>query len=341
MNIVEITENHRKEYNRLVTHPLQSYEWGEFRKKTGVEVIRQGFEKNGKLTDAFTVTIHPIPKTKFTVGYLPKGTIPTKEILESLKELGKQHNCIFIQLEPNIQKSSDLESQILNLDLRLSHHPLFTKYTFTLDLTKSEEELLSGMHQKTRYNIRVAEKKGVTVTENNTSSAFKEYLKITDETTTRQKFYAHTHSYHQQQWDTLPHTPSESSLSSHLLTAQYEKDTLAAWILFIFNNTLYYPYGASSSKHKDKMASNLIMWEAIKFGKAHGCTSFDMWGALSDTPDTTDAWYGFHRFKENYGSKHVEFIGSYDLVLNPLLYKAYQGIDVLRWGILRLKKKFT
>ncbi|HRN95959.1 MAG TPA: peptidoglycan bridge formation glycyltransferase FemA/FemB family protein [Candidatus Levybacteria bacterium] len=339
--LIDITEKQKDEYNKLITHPLQAYEWGEFRKKTGVTVLRKGLEKDGTVTEVFTLTIHPIPKTPYTIGYLPKGTLPTKQLLEALTILGREHNCVFIQLEPNISKTESSKSKIENLGLFPSHHPLFTRFTFVLDLSKSEEELLAQMHQKTRYNIKVATKKGVVVQEDNSTHAFKEYLRLTDETTKRQKFYAHTSSYHTLQWETLPHTAAPHTLSSHLLTATFEKETLVAWIVFICNGKLYYPYGASSSTHRDKMASNLIMWEAIKFGKKMGCTEFDMWGALGENPDLKDPWYGFHRFKQNYGAVHVEFLGSYDYILKPHLYKLYQGTDILRWAFLRLKKKIT
>lgn len=338
MTDIDIKEQQRGKFNKLVSHPLQSYEWGEFRKKTGVKVVRKIINENGKNEQAFTLTIHPIPKTPFTVGYLPKGSMPTKDLLTELKKIGEKYKCIFIQLEPNISISESTKSSIQKLGLRPSHRPLFTKYTFTLDISKSEEELLKDMHNKTRYNIRLAQRKGVSVSESNSEDAFKTYLKLTEETTARQKFYAHTRAYHEAQWETLPHEVQKNRLSSHLLTAKFEKETLAAWVLFIFNDTLYYPYGASSSAHRDKMASNLIMWEAIRFGKKHGLKMFDMWGALGPSPDTSDPWYGFHRFKQNYGAVLTEFAGSYDLVLNPVLYKFYQGTDITRWLYLRIKK---
>ena len=341
-NLIDITEQQREAYNKLVTHPLQSYEWGEFRAKTGVTVVRKGIEENGKLTDAFTLTIHPIPHTPYTIGYLPKGGHPTKELIEALESIGRGHKCVFIQLEPNIEKSQIASTKSQNnWKLREAHHPLFTRFTFFLDITKNEEELLAQMHPKTRYNIRVAQRKEVIVSEESTEKAFKTYLTLTDETTTRQRFYAHTHRYHTLQWETLPHTVQKNTLSSHLLTAKFKDETLVSWILFVFNNTLYYPYGTSSSTHRDKMASNLIMWEAIKWGQQNGLKSFDMWGALGHDPDTSDPWYGFHRFKQNYGATLTEFVGSYDLVLNPTLYKMYQGADVIRWSLLRLKKRFT
>lgn len=332
MEFIEITENNKKEYNAVVTHPLQSYEWGEFRKKTGVKVLRRGLLKDGKLIDGFTLTLHKIPKTKFMIGYLPKGNGPTKEVIAELKRIGKEEGAIMIQLEPNVLKSATPKTK----ELRPSFHPLFTRFTFVLDISKPEEELLKSFHSKTRYNIRLAEKKGVKITEEHSEKAFKKYLDLTKETTTRQKFYAHTPTYHTLMWETLSN--KENELKAHLLHATFEKETLATWILFSFHDTLYYPYGASSSKHRNVMASNSIMWEAIKFGKKLDLKFFDMWGALGTNPNISDPWYGFHKFKEGYGATHTEFAGSFDLVINPALYEAYKIADKTRWVYLRLKK---
>ena len=330
-----------QKYNATITHPLQSYEWGDFRAKNGIKVIRRILKIENEVKDAFTLTLHPIPHTSFNIGYLPKGNLPTMAVLKELMAIGKQHNCIFIQIEPNIRKAEILNFKFLisNLGLRPSHHPLFTKYTFVLDLKKSEETLLSCMHPKTRYNIRVAQKHAVAVMEDNSDQAFKQYLKLSQQTTKRQGFYAHSNDYHQTQWQILPHSIARNQLSSHLLTAVYNSQTLAAYILFAFQDTLYYPYGASSTKHKEVMASNLLMWEAIKFGKKLGLKYFDMWGALEKEPDKSDAWYGFHRFKEGYGPTHTEFIGSFDLVIKPAAYQLFKAADIIRWGMLSLKKK--
>lgn len=344
MEFIDITKERKDEYNAVVTHPLQSYEWGEFRKKTGVTVIRKGVIKNNKIIDGFTVTIHRVPKTKYTIGYLPKGVIPSREVLAYLQQIGKEQNCIFIQLEPNItiDKKDLWDTATTNFPLSHSFHPLFTKFTFILDITKPEDELLKSFHHKTRYNIKIALKRKVKVTEDNSDESFKEYIKLTEETTTRQKFYAHTPTYHTKMWETLQ--GSKDGLSAHLLKASYKPDsknkemTLATWILFIFHDTLYYPYGASSSLHRNAMASNLIMWKAIRFGKKHGLTQFDMWGALGRDPDPKDAWFGFHKFKEGYGATHTEFLGSYDLVTNPSLYQFYKVADKARWLFLRAKK---
>ena len=125
---------------------------------------------------------------------------------------------------------------------------------------------------------------------------------------------------------------------AHLFLAKYKDQTLVAWILFVYKDTLYYPYGASSNEHREAMASNLMMWEVIKFGKKLVLKKFDMWGALSNNPDRNDSWYGFHRFKEGYAPKHIESVGSFDLVINPMLYQLYKILDKIRWLIIRAKK---
>ncbi len=312
--------------NSHATHPLQSTEWALFRERNGTKVVA---------SDKFQVSIHRVPHLPLNIGYFPKGEMPNKETIQELYKIGKENNCIFIQLEPNVETSENKKNEIIKLGLVPSAHPLFTKYTFVLDLTKTEEEILKNMHPKTRYNIRVAQKHGVKITEENSEEAFKEYLRLTKETTQRQGFFAHTQNYHKLMWETLRGGTENNKLSAHLFLAKYKNKTLAAWILFIFKDTLYYPYGASSSENREAMASNLMMWEAIKFGKELGLKKFDMWGSLGPNPDEKDPWFGFHKFKLGYGPMPVEFVGSFDLIINKPLYLFYKVADKIRWTILR------
>lgn len=339
MALLSISPDQKSAYNTVVTHPLQSYEWGEFRKKSGIKVIRRATFEGNKLISGFQLTIHPVPKTSYTIGYLPKGDMPTHELINELKQIGKEEKCIFIQLEPNIIKTQT-NSQLLitNYQLRKAAHPLFTKYTFVLDLTKSEEELLAVMHPKARYNIKVAKKHNVEVKEDNSEKSFDAYWRLTEETTRRQGFYAHTKRYHELQWETFSHDTDTDQLTSHLFTATYEGKILTTLLFFVFHDTLYYPYGASSNEHRNVMHSNLAMWEGIRFGQKLGLKKFDMWGSLGRDPDPKDPWFGFHDFKRKFGPEHIEFLGSYDLVINPALYQAYKVADKLRWLYLRVKK---
>lgn len=295
-----------------MSHPLQSPAWGQFRRAMGIDVAQ---------LKEWQLTFHRIPHTSWTIGYFPKGPIPTKQMTDDLITLGKEKKAIFIQLEPDATSGS--------LSLKKSHHPLFTKYTFILDLTKSEENLMERMHSKTRYNIRVAQKHRVSVQEDNSPEAFTAYLHLSEETIKRQRFFAHNRTYHQTMWNIL-----YKAGIAHLFTATHQDQILAAWIVFVWGDTIYYPYGASSREHREVMAPNLLLWEIARWAKTKKIKYFDLWGAIGPNPDPKDPWYGFHRFKEGFGPHLVEFVGSYDLIINPLLYRIYTIADTIRWTIL-------
>ena len=328
-----ISEINRRNFDKAAKHPLQSWAWGEFRKKTGVGLSRFGFGKKS-IEDVFQITWHRIPYTKFCIGYCPKSIIPNKEEVTMIKAEAEKRGAIFVKFEPNEKINTETEKEIIALEKEFNFvkgKPLFTKYTFQLDISKSEEELLKNMHQKTRYNLRLAEKRGVEIIEDSSEVGFEDYWKLMEETTKRQGFFAHGKEYHCKMWQTM----TESGMG-HLFKAVYEGKTLTAWMVFILNDTIYYPYGASSNENREVMASNLMMWEVIRYGKKQGCRLFDMWGSLGPTPDIKDPWYGFHKFKQGYGAELVEFLGSFDLVVKPTLYKLYGLTDRLRWVGLKL-----
>lgn len=330
MIIREVYPDEQKQFNQAVNHPLQSWQWGKFREKTGVKVVRLGQFEQKEIKNALQITIHSLPKTKSNIGYLPKCNQFDQPMLNALKKIGQDNNCIFIKIEPNLTSGQEFFLK----NGCVYGRPLFTKYTFQIDLTQNETNLLAKMKSKTRYNIKIAQKYQVQIKEDNSSQAFEQYLKLTFETTKRQGFYAHNEQYHRLMWQTL--FPAGIA---HLLTANYQNKTLVAWILFTFNNILYYPYGASSRENRKVMASNLMMWEAIRFGKKMGCRLFDQWGCLGPNPNPKDPWYGFHHFKEGYHPQLVEFIGTFDFILDPAKYKLYTLADKLRWKWLKLKAR--
>lgn len=334
--IREIKIGENKKMNLVARHPLQSYEWGEFRKSNRIEVLRLGEFEGKKLKEVYQISLHKIPRLPWKIGYCPKSNIPSKKVMGYIMEVVKKKKVIMIKFEPNVKKETG-EARMKKWKRSYpvtKGEPLFTKYTFWLNLKKSEEELMAGMKPKTRYNVRLAERKGVKIIEDSSKKGFEDYWKLMEETTKRQAFYAHDRKYHERMWQIM-----STSGQAHLFKAVLGDEILTTWVLLKLNNTLYYPYGASSREHRELMANNLIMWEVIKFGKKQGCGLFDMWGSLGSNPDKKDPWYGFHRFKEGYGAELVEFVGSWDLVINPLFYWMYRGGNKLRWMGLRLKKK--
>ncbi len=332
MDLKPITDSDQEKYNSLVTHVMQSWQWGEFRKSLGTKLLRYGLYEKGKLIKAFQLTLHPIPLTNKYVGYLPKGPFPDHELAKALIQIAKENNCAFIKTEPNIL-IGNWKLEIGN-SFRPSPKSLFTKHNFILDLTQSEEELLKNMHQKTRYNIRVAQKHQVNVEERTDEKALDIYLKLYFETTKRQGYHGHSIEYHKTAWKVM----RESNMA-RLLIASYKNEPLTAWMLINFKDTLYYPYGGSSKSHPEVMANNLIAWEAILLGKRLGLKKFDMWGALGPNADSKDPWFGFHNFKKGYGGELVEFIGTYDLVINWPIYFLFNLIEKsmpLKVAILKL-----
>jgi lipid II:glycine glycyltransferase (peptidoglycan interpeptide bridge formation enzyme) len=171
--MIKIITSNDIEWNKYVLHPMQSWEWGEVRQAEGKSVIRfvestsqreydKGPEDLRPLTfDSITVyqmTLHPIPHTGYSIGYIPKSSWPSEEFLQYIKKYAQSHKMLFVKFEPEgIAKDN---SHLIN-----SPHPLFTPWTQVVDLVPSEEELLKRMHPKTRYNARLAEKKGVVVQE--------------------------------------------------------------------------------------------------------------------------------------------------------------------------------
>ncbi|MCX6704620.1 MAG: peptidoglycan bridge formation glycyltransferase FemA/FemB family protein [Candidatus Woesebacteria bacterium] len=301
----------------ISTHPLQTSAWAEFRRKWGNEVLE---------TKYGILTLHKLPLVNYKIGMFIKGITPTKEMLVDLKKLGSEKKLVFIKLEPNVEKSEQLVKLVKSAGA-VPGKTLFTPTTFWIDLTPSEEEILKSFSSKTRYNIRLAEKRGVTVKEDDSDKAFERYLELTRETVNRQGFYAHTEKYHRLMWNIL-----KKAGIAHLLTATYQGEIITTWIVFAWKNFLYYPYGASTEKHKEVMANNLVMWEAIRFGRNLKLKTFDLWGR--------EEGKGFTKFKEGYNPKVIEFLGTWDLVINRPLYAIYKLAEWIRWPVLKVSAQF-
>ncbi len=313
----------QEEQNKIVEHPMQTWEWGEARKKMGIEVVKIREDNT-----IYQMTVHPIPHTRFSIGYIPRSPSPSERAVQKFYDEGKKRNLIFIKIEPYVSYGEHFKFNVSSLKLVKSSHPLFPEWTQTLSLKPTEEELIIKMKSKTRYNIRLAEKKGVTIKLMDTDEGFGIFSKLYFETCKRQKYHGHTPSYHKTIWDSLKQS------QAHVLIAFLDGVPLAAYELLMFKKRIYYLYGGSSLEHKNVMAPNLLMWEAIRLGKKWGAEVFDMWGSLPQNYNHSHPWAGFTRFKEGYGTEFTHLAAGYDLVINPVLYPLYGLIYKVRSKII-------
>lgn len=285
---------------------LQSWEWGEFQKSVGRKVRR--YQNENLLAQ---VVSHSLPGA-FYGWDLYRGPIFKKSGIRNLEsEITnaiiydlKNTSGIFLHIEPN-SKILNSKFQILNSPNRQPQH------TLIVDLRKHEELLLSEMREKTRYNIKIAERHNVIVKEN---APIKDFLKLMKETTMRDKFSAHPDSYYKNMLET--------SLKIKLFVAYHENDALAASVVIFFGDTATYLHGASSNEKRNLMAPYLLHWEIIRGTKADGYNFYDFWGITPEN-DPKHAWAGITRFKKGFGGEIVVMPEAMELPLRPNFYKLY------------------
>lgn len=304
------------QFFKVTKHITQSQEWAKFRLTTPnvVKVINY---------HGTQIYFHRVPYLPFTVAYIPRADI---KVNDELKTLCQKEKALFLKIEPL--------TKFDQLDKFVKSRPVLPQHTIYIDLTKSEENLLKEMHEKTRYNLRLAQKKGVVVKE---GENLEEFIKLLEKTEKRQGFYSHYPNYYRKLWEIL-----RPAKMVYLLSASFPNPPnppnppIAALMLFSYDGILYYPYGGSDPKYREYQAPSLLHWEAIRLGKKLNCKIYDLWGSYKEKPEESDPWWGIYRFKSGFGGKEINFPPSFDVSLSPL-YPLFLLSDRLRWFFLKRK----
>lgn len=309
-------------------HIVQSDEWGKFKNDYGTPAVNAG---------GVLYTKHAIPLTAEYFAYCPKVD-PTKIDFAILKASLDENKCVNINFDvPNVIKGTEEEAASLRIfekaDCVLAPKDQFAKSNVLLDISPDEDALLANMHHKHRYNIKYSQKNGVHVRRAEEQKDFDIFWKMFEDTSIRQHYYIRPRKYYETIWNDF-----KKIGICDILIAEKDGIPLASWMLFIYNNVLYYPYGGSSEELKNLHGSTFLGWEAIRFGKEKNCKIFDMWGASENPENVDDPWYGFTNFKLKYGGKYVTYMDSYDFVVNKPVYKMFSVANDLRWKILKLIK---
>lgn len=294
-------------------HFLQSREWEEFQKSINRETWR---------VDGLLITKLPLI---FNKAYLYAGGLPNEDLRfkiyhlrDELNTLARNTNAIFFKFEPMIEDKK-IANDLLGVGFRKSRKSLQPQKSIVLDITKSEKELLAGMHSKTRYNIRLAEKHNLKFSilnfqfsnhfQNSNFQKFVDFWTILQKTAERDAFHAHTKEYYQKLLET--------SLTK-LFGVEHDGKLIAASIVLFYGDRAYYLHGASDHSFRNLMAPYLLHWETIKYAKSRGFKEYDLWG-INETK-----WPGVTRFKRGFGGREIEYVGSYDYVFQPFWYKLYE-----------------
>ena len=245
----------------------------------------------------------------------PNYEIRYKEIVQQIVEYVREkhgNNVLFMRIEPPVA-SMEFKKWHKGIGIK-KVKTAYPKRTIVLDFKKSEEELLKAMHQKWRYNIRLAERKGVQIEKCNDIDEFYVLAKVTEN---RDKIKLFGKNYFVKLWQLL----SEKQ-AGDFFVARYNGEVISAIINVYYGNTAVYFYGASSDKHRNVMPNHLIQWQAIKEAKKRGLEYYDFWG-IAETDDPKDSWAGVTRFKRGFGGQEASYGQSYDFIFNPFWYKMY------------------
>ena len=309
----EVQDNERADWDNIASHPLQSWAWGEFR-GTRQPITRIGKYFKGKLVSIWLVIWTRVPITKLLFGYIPMGGSCNDQDLENIKLICSDKKAIGIRMEPNL--TSDQVDIFEKMKL-VKGRNLFKPKTYYWDLSLNEEELLRRMHPKARYNIKIANKHGVSFVQD--SDGIDEYVKLLFEgTVKRQKVAMHDDKYQRDMFIQLRQLGV-----AKLFEARYKEETISAVILYLWKDKVYYAYGANSLKNKEVMGSTFLLWEIVKWAKENNFKIFDLWG--------TEEGKGFSRFKQQFNAQLVEMVGTFDIVINNFLYRAFRVVEEIRW----------
>ncbi|MFA6190095.1 MAG: peptidoglycan bridge formation glycyltransferase FemA/FemB family protein [Candidatus Staskawiczbacteria bacterium] len=318
--------NEKKEWDDFVLQNngnfLQSFDWGEFQKKSDVNIFRiRIIEKEETLLQVQVFKESSFSKNYF---YIPFGPIFIKNIddsekksavdtlIKKIQKLAKKEKCIFLRIEPLVSLGS-ISQYKNNISLRR----IQPQKTLLIDLKKTEEELLKEFSSTTRHNIIRARKSGVKIKELNEYSA--DFYKLLGKTKDRQDFGVYSEDHYKNLFDI-----KSNVVKFKLFLAQYDSKIINATIVLIFNNRAVTLHSGSDYNYRNVKGTNLLKWEIISSSKKDGLEEIDMWGI------DEKKWPNLTAFKKGFGGTELEYPHGVDIVFQSFWYNIYKITRVIR-----------
>lgn len=327
-------------------HVLQTQQWAALKGSYNWEPLTKTWTNTKDETVAAALTlIRKIPMgglaANVSVAYTPKGPLLDwthrelrHQVLVEMIRDAKKKGAIFLKIDPEIRIGTgvpgaddenpdplghEIAAELQSLGWRFSSDQIQYRNTVMVDLNMNEDDLLAAMKQKTRYNVRLAGRRGVTV-RRGSEADFEHMYGMYAETSARDGFVIRDQAYYLALWKTF----FDAGLMDPLI-AEVDGENVGAVVILRFGETAIYMHGMSTSAHREKMPNYLLQWEAMRHAKAAGCTQYDLWGA-PDSFQADDSMWGVFRFKEGFNGTVVRHIGAWDYPIRPGLYTMYTRI---------------
>lgn len=291
---------------------LQSWDWGEFQRSVGREVERVYLNNDGEEVLAQAIKMD-LPLGQF-FWFMPKGPLgsaPKEKMFDMIRE--ELDDGMFYRIEPK-EASRMLKVKDRN-----------PATTLLLDLTATEDEILGQMKSKTRYNVRLSERKGV-VSKFVDLDRFEDFVRLMEQTSKRDRIRPHPFVYYKTMLEVLSGGDVEASLAMSF----YEGHPIAADIIIDFDGTRTYLHGATSNLHRNVMAQYGLHWFLMKDAKQKGMHTFDFHGIAPEGASESHSWSGITRYKKGFGGKIVDTPGTFELPTKHILYSIFRLVKKIR-----------
>ena len=334
-------------------HTLQTSQWRQVKAQFGWESHPLLWRDASDEPAAAALVLKRIIKIRglalpLSVMYTPRGPLLdwsnsdlVNRVISDLQDFAREQGAIFIKIDPDLpvgfgvpgeEEAEDhptgeaVRNKLMNSGWLFSDEQIQFRNTVVIDLDENEEDMLMRMKSKTRYNIRLAKRRGVTVRPGGIEDIDLLY-QMYAHTAVRDDFLIRSQSYYETVWTTF----FNAGLAEPLI-AEVEGQPVGAVVIFRFAGRAWYIYGMSLDEHREKMFNYRLQWEAMLTSKEAGCHEYDMWGAPDNFTEDDPLW-GVYRFKEGFGGRVVRTLGAWDYPVRPFLYRLYSRVlpRVLGW----------
>ncbi|MCL1853407.1 MAG: aminoacyltransferase [Peptococcaceae bacterium] len=337
-------------------HVMQLWQWGDIKGRTGWkpwrlviteeagkdESLSQGVNEGGSPSlllnleprtgelASMTVLERRLPLVGAPIFYAPRGPVADvhdADLLDAVwaavRGKAKERGAILLKVDPDVSAEDAVlmgllkEAGFKRLETGKNFEGIQPRFVFRLDIREPEEALLGAMHQKTRYNIRLAQKRGVRI-RRGTREDLPVFYEVLKETTERDNFMVRSLAYFEDMFDSL-----QPAGYAELFIAEYEGRVVAGTFAMTAGDKAWYVYGASSNADRNVMPNYLIQWEMIRWAKGLGCAMYDFRGVSGDLNEDNPL-YGLYKFKKGFNGVFTEFVGEWDVVYRPAMYRVWR-----------------